>query len=168
MTATDELRRLLDESGVEYRAIGDATFWETHDGAFRYKAKSHAEKLMVMTCCSQKCTVMTPEQAIAATLGGGRLTAEQVRELIAPHLHARPTFDFGHHGAVWSADFQAIADELNATLGNDGAAKLQAENVKLRELVRDIWRELNAEVGSAQRRLAIVDRLRELRIEVDA
>ena len=49
----------------------------------------------------------------------GTLTAEQVRELIAPHLHARPTFDFGHHGAVWSADFQAIADELNGMLGSD-------------------------------------------------
>ena len=48
----------------------------------------------------------------------GKLTAEQVRELIAPHLHARPTFDFGRHGAVWNADFQAIADELNATLGS--------------------------------------------------
>lgn len=47
----------------------------------------------------------------------GNLTAEQVRELISPHLHARPTFDFGRHGAVWGADFQAIADELNATLG---------------------------------------------------
>ena len=47
-----------------------------------------------------------------------KLTAEQVRELIAPHLDARPTFDFGRHGAVWSADFQAIADELNAELGS--------------------------------------------------
>lgn len=71
MTATDELRRMLDECGVEYRAIGDATFWETHGGAFRYKAKPHAEKLTVMTCCSQKCTVMTPAQAIAATVGRG-------------------------------------------------------------------------------------------------
>ena len=46
----------------------------------------------------------------------GKLTAEQVRELIAPHLHAIPTFDFGNHGAVWRADFQAIADELNDAL----------------------------------------------------
>ena len=45
------------------------------------------------------------------------LTADDARELIAPHLDARPTFDFGRHGAVWIADFQAIADELNATLG---------------------------------------------------
>lgn len=71
MTATEELRRMLDERGVEYRAIGDATFWETHSGAFRYKAKPHADKLMVMTCCSQKYTVMTPAQAVEATLGRG-------------------------------------------------------------------------------------------------
>lgn len=77
MTATEELRRLLYECGVKYRAIGDATFWETHDGAFRYKAKSYAGKLMVMTCCSQKCTVMTPEQAIAATLGPGTCRMER-------------------------------------------------------------------------------------------
>lgn len=57
----------------------------------------------------------------------GKLTAEQVRELIAPHLHARPTFDFGRHGAVWMADFQAIADELNATLGS-GTCEMEIEN----------------------------------------
>lgn len=59
----------------------------------------------------------TKAEAIAAwntRATHGTLTAEQVRELIAPHLHARPTFDFGRHGAVWRADFQAIADELNA------------------------------------------------------
>ena len=48
-----------------------------------------------------------------------KLTAEQVRELIAPYLGARPTFDFGSYGAVWNADFQAIADELNSTLGGN-------------------------------------------------
>lgn len=68
-----------------------------------------------LCCCSDD-----RERAIAAwnTRAHGTLTAEQVRELIAPHLHARPTFDFGRHGAVWMADFQAIADELNATLGS--------------------------------------------------
>ena len=67
----------------------------------------------------------------------GTLTAEQVRELIAPHLHARPTFDFGRHGAVWRADFQAIADELNAELGSgtcevvaSSADGLTTDNIK--------------------------------------
>lgn len=59
---------------------------------------------------------------------GGKLTAEQVRELIAPHLNARPTFDFGRHGAVWSADFHAIADELNAVpLKRDRAMEVNDE-----------------------------------------
>ena len=53
-----------------------------------------------------------------------KMTADQVRELITPHLHARPTFDFGRHGAVFVADFQAIADELNATLGAGECEKL--------------------------------------------
>ena len=87
MTATDELRRMLDERGVEYRAIGDATFWETYEGAFRYKAESHAEKLMVMTCCSQKYTVMTPAQAIAATLGTGTCHKVRVHMQIEDEMH---------------------------------------------------------------------------------
>ena len=70
----------------------------------------------------------TEAEAIAAwntRVAHVMLTAEQVRELIAPHLHARPTFDFGRHGAVWVADFQAIADELNAELGS-GTCKITA------------------------------------------
>lgn len=62
----------------------------------------------------------------------GKLTAEQVREIIAPHLDARPTFDFGRHGAVWRADFQAIADELNAALGSgecENVSKLNRDGV---------------------------------------
>lgn len=86
-SATKHLRELLDERGVEYRAIGDATFWETHDGAFRFKAKPHAEKLTVMTCCSQKCTVMTPEQAVAATLGRGECHKVRVRMPIEDEMH---------------------------------------------------------------------------------
>ena len=87
-------------------------------------------------CCASSMTYATEAEAVeawntraATTIGKvqvevepvlhGTLTAEQVRELIAPHLHARPTFDFGRHGAVWSADFKAIADELNAALGGN-------------------------------------------------
>ena len=58
-----------------------------------------------------------------STLEGGTLTPEQVRELIAPHMHAKPTFDFGRHGAVWVTDFQAIADELNAELSGRNCAR---------------------------------------------
>lgn len=50
------------------------------------------------------------EQAIAATLGGGTLTAEQVREAI--ERHAIPSL-----GCRWqfiNRSYEAIADELNA------------------------------------------------------
>ncbi len=92
MSMTEDLRRMLDERGVEYRAISDATFWETHGGAFRYKAEPHADKLMVMTCCSQRCTVMTPKQAVEATLG---------REVTGETSDGYHTFnELYHHRAV--------------------------------------------------------------------
>jgi len=55
----------------------------------------------------------TPEQAIAATLGRGMLTADDVRDLIEWHSDASGGNgrDF-HNGA-----YVAIADELNATMG---------------------------------------------------
>lgn len=112
--ATERLRELLDERGVRWTGCSkNVTDNQTY--CYGHTYTEFQDGLMV--------TDLTPEQAIAATLDGGRLTAEQVRELIAPHLHARPTFDFGHYGAVWSADFQAIADALNATLGNDGVGR---------------------------------------------
>ena len=100
MTATDELLRLLDEFEHECFTLRvEATETKAKDKDVREAYERIREE---------------SAQAIAATLGGGKLTAEQVRELIAPHLDARPTFDFGRHGAVWRADFQAIADELSA------------------------------------------------------
>lgn len=40
------------------------------------------------------------------------------------------------------------------------------ENAELHKLVTDMWCELHAEEGSAQRRMALADRMRELGIEV--
>ena len=117
---TTELREKLDTLGIEhtdanYKRHMPITAWTVDDATFCYVEGSESTDLHIDDA--------TPKQAIAATLGSERatyspLTAEQVRELIAPHLNARPTFDFGRHGAVWSADFQAIADELNAELGS--------------------------------------------------
>ena len=65
MTATDELRRMLDERGVEHLDGYADTAWDV-DG-IRYLANDHLrlEGRMVLrrTC--------TPEQAIEATLGRG-------------------------------------------------------------------------------------------------
>jgi membrane protease subunit (stomatin/prohibitin family) len=64
---------------------------------------------------------MTPEQAIAATLGSSTLTAEQVREAImSADRWRKPMGDTGMtntHLIIRDDGWQAIADELNATVG---------------------------------------------------
>lgn len=69
LTATDELRRMLDERGVEHFDGYDYTEWDA-DG-IHYIANDHLrlEGRMVLrrTC--------TPEQAIEATLGRGKCHA---------------------------------------------------------------------------------------------
>ena len=52
----------------------------------------------------------TPEQAIAVTLGGGKLTAEQVMAIAGRH---QPDYCSDTHVCF---DWQEIADELNAAL----------------------------------------------------
>ena len=68
MTATDELRRMLDERGVEWSGIGDHTvLWCRRDAKYaNYDAQASdwGDKLMLSWAC-------TPEQAIEATLGRG-------------------------------------------------------------------------------------------------
>ena len=96
MSATDELRRLLDERGVEYEAerIDSSNYftWGEND-CYSYTEYPDGTVLRIWDC--------TPEQAIAATLGNSTLTADDVLNAVYKH------------GAHW----QAIADELNATLG---------------------------------------------------
>jgi hypothetical protein len=96
---------MLDERGVEYETNDSMGASETTWSGFTAYQLTPTAKLIMNP---------TPEQAIAATLGGGKLTAEQVRKAI---------FRCGvwdEHNAVISVsrtDMQAIADELNATLG---------------------------------------------------
>lgn len=69
MTATDELRRMLDERGVEYTDAEDGhaqhTWWS--DGDHEIGASSSGERLAVYN--------LTPQQAIEATLGRGTCRA---------------------------------------------------------------------------------------------
>ena len=66
MSATDELRRLLDERGVEYEAerIDSSNYftWGEND-CYSYTEYPDGTVLRIWDC--------TPEQAIAATLGRG-------------------------------------------------------------------------------------------------
>ena len=62
MSATDELRRLLDERGVEWDGTEAVTFWNDYSScAFD---GNNGEKVTVHFRC-------TPEQAVDATLGRG-------------------------------------------------------------------------------------------------
>lgn len=72
MSATDELCKLLDERGVEYEVDerNAITKWSTHYGAFVYFARQREGKLLVeTTVATEHSVILTPEQAIAATLG---------------------------------------------------------------------------------------------------
>lgn len=60
MTATEELRRLLDERGVEYSREGCETFFKNY----------HIWAIDKKRLCLSM-TNLTPEQAVAATLGPG-------------------------------------------------------------------------------------------------
>lgn len=70
MTATEELRRLLDERGVEW--------WPMHDIENGYH-EDRDTKFLVWGCkhvahewgCRLQVDMLTPEQAIEATLGRG-------------------------------------------------------------------------------------------------
>lgn len=71
MTATEELRRLLDGRGVEHTDLGGMTEWTNGRGRI-CRAYTRNEPLTVDVAI----LAVPPEQAIAATLGSGRLTAE--------------------------------------------------------------------------------------------
>lgn len=68
-SATEKLRRLLDEHGVEHKDFFDQTWWEDSDGAAYIAVETRpldnnnpSTKLMLKRTA-------TPEQAIAATFG---------------------------------------------------------------------------------------------------
>ena len=72
MTATEELRRMLDERGIEYRiAFDGATEWDSCAGDYS-SAVDVGDGKLVFTGC------ITPSQAVDATFGRG--TCRQVIE----------------------------------------------------------------------------------------
>lgn len=86
MSATDELRELLDERGVKHRDYCDTTAWL--DGSHVARADEYEDQLLVER-------VMTPEQAISATLGRGTCHVEQ---------RQNPWGGFTEHCGVCGAD----------------------------------------------------------------
>ena len=97
---TELLREGLTEHGIEWRSglkgvtfVGDWCFVEYDNGK------------LAATCEP----VLTPEQAIAATMDGGTFAIEQIKDAVLKNFH----YD---HSKPPLFDWQAIADELNAEL----------------------------------------------------
>lgn len=68
MTATDELRRLLDERGIEYYPkSADTTIWTASDGICYVMADAD----LIDGCLELFIRPVTPAQAVEATLGRG-------------------------------------------------------------------------------------------------
>jgi DNA-directed RNA polymerase subunit RPC12/RpoP len=67
LTATERLRRMLDERGVEWWPLG-SDMTECVVNGVRIKYRQVGRGLIVSTCIEG---TVTPEQAIAATLGAG-------------------------------------------------------------------------------------------------
>ena len=141
MTATEELRRMLDEHGVEHIDNDDERDYdEPRKTTWDYTL--YGLEMTVTATESVDCEgtqfldmewhhFFTPEQAIAATFGGGKLTAEQVREIVEKHWHDLPAeYDMPESSALpeYSYDWQAIADDLNATLDSGECELIEVDS----------------------------------------
>ena len=90
MSATDELRRLLDERGEYYKTSGNRTWWgrpiDVQTGkpinVFHNQAQPMGEDRLFV-----ELQLATPEQAIAATLGAG--TCHNASKVMDEHDQAR-------------------------------------------------------------------------------
>ena len=150
MSATDELRRLLDERGVEWRGglpnetiitdPIDVLYVQRTDGMIHVYIRSY----------------LTPEQAIAATLGAD--TGACQTDTDGP--------DCGHVRNA-SAKLQAENAKLIVKLNAEHIVRqnVEVENAKLRELVRDLYYETKSPSNHVTQ---VEIRMSELGIEVGA
>lgn len=139
MSATDELRRLLDKRGVEWTAndgehvketcwsyMGElmAAFAEYDNGTTRF-------------ACDTWC--FTPEQAVEATLGHEPDDAAMVKlhDMLNMALHQLEDASDDHEARITAVDNAHRLLEEAATLGR-GTCDLQAENDRLRERVAEL------------------------------
>lgn len=113
MSATDELRRMLGERGVEWIASGTDTCWKSSGGyPMRAWDTTNGTHMRVAD--------LTPEQAIAATLGGA-FTREEC-EASFVHGYSLGTLPVGSD-PQWDENRQTV-DEHMAELGWVRAATL--------------------------------------------
>ena len=95
MTATDELRRLLDERGVEWCPSAwdrsTETYWMTADGNGCLATQGETKLRLSFA------DYLTPEQAIAATLGRGTCRVESMHGYTDPYTTTRYVVELSCH-----------------------------------------------------------------------
>ena len=80
MTATDTLRAMLDKRGVKYYASPNGVAWGKLATPIHERMYTHyAVELDGLLCVNSHC--ITPEQAIAATLGTGTCEADETETI---------------------------------------------------------------------------------------
>lgn len=127
-SSTEVLRELLDERGVEYTTSDHAVPVTEWNGFTVAQLMTDSETLVAS---------LTPQQAIAATLGErskteqNGVTAEQVRKAIEENSWV-------------DLNWQAIADELNAMLGAGTCHVTVQDNMAETEGMGDVWLECDA------------------------
>ena len=76
MNATEELRRMLDERGVEWEDCSNGSTYVEYEGeAWRFDPDGYFDALCIYHYCSY-----TPEQAVDATLGRGTCRLEDYED----------------------------------------------------------------------------------------
>lgn len=131
---TTELREKLKERGVEYQVIGKKLTYWNRDGS--HNDCDDADYVAYEQSGSLTVEGLTPEQAIAATLGGGKSTtdvAEKVEELRLASLKFPANIRRKVNIALCGIE-QAIA----ATLGSEREKALE-------RLVRSLYADYHAE-----------------------
>lgn len=160
MTATDELCKLLDERGMEWSSIGGDTAWEDSRGWTATAEADSVDGSMVYVTA-----LMTPEQAIEATLGPREQPPyDELIEALRRDWDIEASWDglrrFWYVGLT--DEGVRKRDEREATLGR---GELERENAELRELVRDLYGLAWPECPGAAE--AYLPRIQSLGIEVE-
>lgn len=107
MTATEELRHLLDERGVEYKDLGGVVHFDDSRGYY-VAAWNAPRQYGDILCVTHKAA---PEQAIAATLGS-----------VPDEIELTQTYDAGFRNGV-----MAVFQQLEGIEDYEGLQDLIAE-----------------------------------------
>lgn len=106
MTATEELRRMLDERGVEYGTQGCETLIRL--GGKQYRIWAYDDERLVMSIA-----YLTPAQAIAATLGSESPRTVYIVESydsLTEGCYVEPTCYTSKEAAIRRAESQTYDD----------------------------------------------------------